>query len=284
MRAGQRKPDWLKIHLSHYGERYKKTRLLVEEHHLHTICSSGKCPNIGECWKRGTATLMILGNVCTRSCRFCHVTYDKKPPPLDAQEPQAVAKTVKLMQLDYVVLTSVTRDDLHDGGVSHWVATLEAIRLSTPQTKVEVLIPDFHAKKQLLQPLIDIQPHIIAHNLETVERLTPLVRFRAKYRTSLETLRYLAGSGAVTKSGLMLGLGEKDNDIETTLDDLLNVGCKHITLGQYLQPSAQQIEVHRYVTPEEFDHWADVAKRKGFQHIKSGPLVRSSYHAEEAAH
>lgn len=275
-----RKPDWLKIRLHRTAE-YAEVRHIVEQHNLHTICSSGKCPNQAECWSRRTATFMILGDICTRGCRFC-ATQTGRPLAPDPKEPMQVAESVRLMQLRYVVLTSVTRDDLDDGGARHWAATVEAIRQENPDAAIELLIPDLDAKHDLLDIVLASKADIVGHNIETVERLTPEVRSRAKYRTSLETLRYLSCSGAVTKSGIMVGLGESDDEVLQTLKDLHEAGVRIVTLGQYLRPSLEHYPVAAYITPEKFDWYRQKALEMGFDYCASAPLVRSSYLAEEA--
>ncbi|MBQ1205492.1 MAG: lipoyl synthase [Alistipes sp.] len=278
--ASIRKPDWLKIRLHRTAE-YAEVRHIVEQHNLHTICSSGKCPNQAECWSRRTATFMILGDICTRGCRFC-ATQTGRPLAPDPKEPMQVAESVRLMQLRYVVLTSVTRDDLDDGGARHWAATVEAIRQENPDAAIELLIPDLDAKHDLLDIVLASKADIVGHNIETVERLTPEVRSRAKYRTSLETLRYLSSCGAVTKSGIMVGLGESDDEVLQTLKDLREAGVRIVTLGQYLRPSLEHYPVAAYITPEKFDWYRQKALEMGFDYCASAPLVRSSYLAEEA--
>ena len=278
--ASIRKPDWLKIRLHRTAE-YAEVRHIVEQHNLHTICSSGKCPNQAECWSRRTATFMILGDICTRGCRFC-ATQTGRPLAPEPKEPMQVAESVRLMQLRYVVLTSVTRDDLDDGGARHWAATVEAIRQENPDAAIELLIPDLDAKHDLLDIVLASKADIVGHNIETVERLTPEVRSRAKYRTSLETLRYLRSCGAVTKSGIMVGLGESDDEVLQTLKDLREAGVRIVTLGQYLRPSLEHYPVAAYITPEKFDWYRQKALEMGFDYCASAPLVRSSYLAEEA--
>lgn len=274
------KPEWLKIRL-HRTADYASVRKIVEEHHLHTICSSGRCPNQADCWSRRTATFMILGEICTRGCRFC-ATQTGRPLPPEAEEPRRVAESVRLMQLRYVVLTSVTRDDLADGGAAHWAATVEAVRQENPEAAIELLIPDLDAKPHLLDVILASKADIVGHNIETVERLTPEVRSRARYRTSLETLRYLSEQGAVTKSGLMVGLGETDDEVLQTLSDLRQAGVRIVTLGQYLRPSLEHYPVAAYITPEKFEWYRTKALEMGFSYCASAPLVRSSYLAEEA--
>ena len=275
-----RKPDWLKIRLHRTAE-YAEVRRIVDEHRLHTICGSGRCPNQAECWSRRTATFMILGEVCTRSCRFC-ATRTGRPDAIDGNEPREVARSVRLMQLRHVVVTSVTRDDLPDGGAGHWAATVRAIREENPDATIELLIPDLDARPDLLDTVLASQPDIIGHNIETVERLTPEVRSRARYRTSLETLRYLHGQGAVTKSGLMVGLGESDEEVIETLADLRKAGVEIVTLGQYLRPTLEHYPVAAYITPEKFDRYRQQALAMGFGYCASAPLVRSSYLADAA--
>ncbi len=276
----QRKPDWLKIRL-HRSADYADVRHIVEEHGLHTICSSGRCPNQSECWSRRTATFMILGDVCTRGCRFC-ATRTGHPLPPDPDEPRRLAESIALMKLKYAVVTSVTRDDLPDGGAHHWAATVEAIRSGNPDTAIELLIPDLDARPELLATVVASQPDIIGHNIETVERLTPVVRSRAKYRTSLSTLRLLAEQGATTKSGLMVGLGETEEEVLQTLRDLREAGVKIVTIGQYLRPTLEHYPVAAYIAPEQFDRYRQQALEMGFSYCASAPLVRSSYLAEEA--
>lgn len=276
----QRKPDWLKIRL-HRSADYADVRHIVEEHGLHTICSSGRCPNQSECWSRRTATFMILGDVCTRGCRFC-ATRTGHPLPPDTDEPRRVAESVALMKLRYVVVTSVTRDDLPDGGAAHWAATVRAIREQNPDAAIELLIPDLDARPDLLDTVIASKPDIIGHNIETVERLTPVVRSRAKYRTSLETLRHMSRQGVATKSGLMVGLGESDDEVLQTLHDLREAGVGIVTLGQYLRPTLEHYPVAAYITPEKFEWYRLKALEMGFAYCASAPLVRSSYLAEEA--
>ncbi len=275
-----RKPDWLKIRL-HRSTDYADVRHIVEEHGLHTICSSGRCPNQSECWSRRTATFMILGEVCTRGCRFC-ATRTGHPMPPDPDEPRRVAESIALMKLKYAVVTSVTRDDLPDGGAQHWATTVEAIRSGNPDTAIELLIPDLDARPELLATVVASQPDIIGHNIETVERLTPVVRSRAKYRTSLSTLRLLAEQGATTKSGLMVGLGETEEEVLQTLRDLREAGVKIVTIGQYLRPTLEHYPVAAYIAPEQFERYRQQALEMGFSYCASAPLVRSSYLAEEA--
>ena len=274
-----KKPNWLRVKLP-TGENYKKVRSLVDEHKLHTICESGSCPNMGECWGEGTATFMILGNICTRSCGFCAVKTGK-PLAADLAEPGKVAESVRLMGIKHAVITSVDRDDLDDGGSSIWVKTVEAIRKASPKTTMETLIPDFGGKWENLQRIIEVAPEIVSHNLETVRRLTKQVRIQAKYDRSLEVLMRLKKGGMKTKSGIMLGLGETEEEILESIIDLSQVKCDVLTLGQYLQPTAKHLPVAEFVTPEKFDYYREFALSKGFRYVESGPLVRSSYRAEK---
>ncbi len=274
------KPDWLKIKLPDSAS-FAEVSQIVEQHSLHTICSSGKCPNKGECWSRRTATFMILGDVCTRGCKFC-ATSTGKPLPIDTSEPEKVADSIRLMGLKHAVITSVTRDDLPDGGAAHWAAVIRAIRGANPQTTIEVLIPDMDARPQLIDTILEAGPDITGHNIETVERLTPSIRSRARYRTSLATLAHIASTGAVAKSGIMVGLGETDDEILLTLDDLAQCGVQIVTLGQYLRPSLSHVPVERYVSPEQFEWYRRQALDRGFRYVASAPLVRSSYLAEQA--
>ncbi|WP_251620401.1 lipoyl synthase [Odoribacter lunatus] len=274
----RRKPDWLKIRLPK-GQLSVEVLNVVRGHNLHTICTSGMCPNQGECWGCGTATFMICGDVCTRGCRFCNVKTGR-PAPLDAGEPEHIAESVRLLKLKHVVLTSVDRDDLEDLGAGHWVKVMEAVKRVNKEVTMEVLIPDFQGRKELIQQVIDARPEVISHNLETVRRLTPLIRSRATYEMSLEVVRQVAEAGVISKSGIMLGLGETREEVLQTMDDLRSVGCRVMTIGQYLQPSAANVEVQEYVTPQVFDEYRQIGLEKGFAHVESGPLVRSSYHAE----
>jgi lipoyl synthase len=273
-----RKPDWLKIKLPK-GTNFTQVKSIVQRYNLHTICTSGKCPNMGECWAAGTATLMILGDVCTRSCKFC-ATKTGKPLPVDANEPSNVAESIRLMGLKHAVLTSVDRDDLPDKGAGHWAATIKDVKRVNPETTMEVLIPDFDGEPNLIGLVVDARPDIISHNLETVRRLTPLVRSRAKYAVSLKVLKTIAESGVVPKSGIMLGLGETREEVLETMDDLLSVGCKVFTIGQYLQPTKEHLPVEAYVHPDVFEEYRQIGLAKGFKNVESAPLVRSSYHAE----
>lgn len=274
------KPDWLKIKLPS-GKEFSEVKQNVEQHRLHTICESGKCPNQTECWGVGTATLMILGNTCTRSCMFCSVETGN-PEVVDISEPLRVAESVKLMGLKHVVITSVDRDDLTDGGSKIWAATIRAIRRKNEGITMETLIPDFKGIWENLQHVIDVQPDVVSHNLETVRRLTREVRVQAKYDRSLEVLLRLKEGGIPrTKSGIMLGLGETEEELFESMDDLRRSKVDILTLGQYLQPTRKHLAVARYVTPEEFQRYKTVALEKGFKYVESGPMVRSSYHAEK---
>jgi lipoic acid synthetase len=275
-----RKPDWLKVPIPS-GIDYVGVKKAVHDNKLHTICESGNCPNQAECWKAGTATLMILGNVCTRSCQFCNVATGK-PEAVDIAEPYRVAQSVKTMGLKHVVLTSVDRDDLMDGGSKIWAATIRAIRKHAPGVTIETLIPDFQGKEDQLNRIIDVKPEIVSHNIETVKRLTREVRVQARYERSMEVLAYLKNGGiAKTKSGLMLGMGETEEEIYETFDDLRKAGVEILTIGQYLQPTKKHLSVQKYVHPDEFAKYKEVALSKGFSYVESGPLVRSSYHAEK---
>lgn len=274
-----KKPEWLKINIG-TNPRYTETKRIVDTHRRHTICSSGRCPNLGECWGKGTATFLIGGNICTRSCKFCN-TPTGKPLPLDANEPGQVAESIRLMKLNHAVLTSVDRDDLPDLGAGHWVQTIQAIRQLNPGITLETLIPDFQGKEELIRQVTDTHPDIVSHNLETVRRLTPLVRSVARYDTSLRVIRLIADSGVTAKSGIMVGLGETIAEVEETMDDLLANGCQILTIGQYLQPTRKHYPVAAYITPEQFDSYKETALQKGFRLVESGPLVRSSYYAEK---
>lgn len=275
-----RKPDWLKVNFG-ANERYSNTKQIVDTHRLHTICSSGRCPNIGECWGRGTATFMIGGNICTRCCKFCN-TNSGKPLPLDESEPKHVAESIQLMQLNHAVITSVDRDDLPDYGAAHWVATIKAIKELNPSVTMEVLIPDFMGREELIASIIEAHPDVISHNMETVRRLTPVVRSVATYERSLQVLKQVANSPIPAKTGIMVGLGETIAEVEETMDDLLSVGCSILTIGQYLQPTHKHYPVQEYVTPQQFAAYKETALAKGFKIVESGPLVRSSYYAERA--
>lgn len=274
-----RKPDWLRVKLP-TGKEYAEVRKIVTSHKLHTICESGNCPNMGECWGAGTATFMILGNICTRSCGFCAVATGR-PLPVDWDEPQRVANSVKLMNVKHCVITSVDRDELKDGGSEIWAATVRAIREISPGTTLETLIPDFKGDWNNLQRLIDVHPEIVSHNLETVERLTKKVRIQAKYHRSLEVLKRLKEAGIKTKSGMMLGLGETEEEVLKSMDDLRSVGVDILTLGQYLQPTPKHLPVVEFIHPDKFSFYRQEGLNRGFKYVESGPLVRSSYHAEK---
>ena len=274
-----KKPSWLRVKLP-IGENYRKVRNLVDQHKLHTICESGSCPNMGECWGEGTATFMILGNICTRSCGFCAVQTGR-PEAVDEFEPGRVANSVKIMGVKHAVITSVDRDDLKDGGSSIWVQTVKAIRVQSPQTTMETLIPDFAGKWENLQRIINVAPEIVSHNLETVRRLTKEVRIQAKYDRSLELLFRLKKGGMRTKSGVMLGLGETPEEVIETMEDLVNVQVDVLTLGQYLQPTSKHLPVKEFITPAQFAYYKELGLKMGFKYVESGPLVRSSYHAEK---
>ena len=273
-----RKPEWLKIKLGS-DVTYDETRAVLQKHCLHTICTSGRCPNQGECWSRGTATFMIGGAVCTRACKFCN-TETGRPLPLDPEEPRHVAESVRALGLKHAVVTSVDRDDLPDKGSAHWVETIRQIRELCPGVTVEVLIPDFDGQAELIAPILEERPEVVAHNMETVRRLTPVVRSRATYDCSLSVLAQIAETGLPAKTGLMLGLGETQEEILETMDDLRQVDCSILTLGQYLQPTRRHYPVQEYVHPDRFAELREIALDKGFRHVESGPLVRSSYHAE----
>lgn len=275
----RQKPDWLKIKVP-AGKEYLGVKEIVNSHKLNTICTSGNCPNMCDCWERGTATLMILGDVCTRSCKFCNVKTGK-PAPADLGEPERVAESVKLMGLKHCVLTSVDRDDLEDGGAGLWAATIRAVKEKNPGTTIEALIPDFQGKNELIKIVIDSGPEVISHNLETVRRLTPEVRSVASYERSLEVIRFIADAGLRAKSGIMTGLGENKEEILETMDDLIAVGCEVFTIGQYLQPTKEHLPVAEFTTPETFEEYRLAGIEKGFVHIESQPLVRSSYKAEK---
>lgn len=278
LKERERLPRWMKMQLPK-GENYSKVKNLVNKHNLHTICTSGNCPNIGECWNRGTATFMILGDICTRNCKFCGVTTGKPLPP-DPEEPLRIAESVHIMNLKHAVITSVDRDDLPDLGAGFWAETIGQVKLLNPETKIEVLIPDFQGRQELVEKVIEAAPEVISHNTETVERLTPQIRSAARYRTSLEVIRAIAGSGIVAKSGIMLGLGETEEEVFQTMDDLLEAGCKVLTIGQYLAPTLAHIQVKEYVSPEQFERYRTIGLEKGFMFVESSPLVRSSYRAE----
>ena len=277
-----KKPKWLKVKLP-TGQAYKSVRGITKSHDLHTICESGNCPNMGECWGAGTATFMILGNICTRSCGFCNVMTGR-PLAVDILEPKKVARSVQLMKVKHAVITSVDRDDLRDGGASIWVETINEIRKENPTTTMETLIPDFKGRLKDIQPIIDVAPEVVSHNMETVRRLTKKVRIQAKYDRSLDVLRHLNDGGIKTKSGIMLGLGETEAEVVETMYDLREVGVSILTIGQYLQPSKKHLSVIEFITPAQFDKYRDIGLSLGFQHVESSPLVRSSYHAEKHIH
>jgi lipoic acid synthetase len=273
-----KKPNWLRVKLP-IGEEYRHVRNLVDKHKLHTICESGNCPNMGECWGEGTATFMILGNICTRSCGFCAVATGR-PLPVDWDEPQRVAEAIHLMKVKHAVITSVDRDELKDGGSIVWYNTIKAVRTLNPTTTLETLIPDFKAEKENIQRIIDAAPEVVSHNIETVERLTRRVRIQAKYWRSMQTLRILKEGGMRTKSGIMLGLGETKEEVIQTMQDLKESNVDVITLGQYLQPSKKHLTVERFIHPDEFAEFRHIGYGLGFDYVESGPLVRSSYHSD----
>jgi lipoic acid synthetase len=274
-----KKPDWLRVKLP-TGEEYKHVRSLVDQHKLHTICESGNCPNMGECWGEGTATFMILGNICTRSCGFCAVATGR-PEPVDWDEPQRVAEAIHLMKVKHAVVTSVDRDELKDGGSIIWFNTIKAIKALNPSTTLETLIPDFKAEKENIQRIIEAAPEVVSHNIETVERLTREVRVQARYARSMETLRILKQGGMRTKSGIMLGLGETKEEVVQTMRDLKNSLVDVITIGQYLQPTKTHLKVQRFIHPDEFKEYREIGYNMGFDYVESGPLVRSSYHSDK---
>ena len=273
-----KKPNWLRVKLP-TGENYRHVRNLVDQHKLHTICESGNCPNMGECWGEGTATFMILGNVCTRSCGFCAVATGR-PEAVDFDEPQRVAEAIYLMKVKHAVLTSVDRDELKDGGSIIWHNTIKAVKALNPDTTLETLIPDFKGQTENIQRIIEAAPEVVSHNIETVERLTRQVRIQAKYRRSMEVLKVLKEGGMRTKSGIMLGLGETKEEVLQAMQDLCNSGTDVITLGQYLQPTRKHLPVLRFVHPDEFAEYREAGYNMGFDYVESGPLVRSSYHSE----
>jgi lipoyl synthase len=276
---GRQKPDWLKIKVPK-GKEYIGVRDVIDRNRLHTICTSGQCPNKEDCWGRGTATFMILGNICTRSCKFCSVPTGR-PLPADWAEPERIAESIKKMGLKHAVITSVDRDDLEDGGAAIWAATIRAVKEMNPATTIETLVPDFRGRKELLDIVIKARPEVISHNLETVRRLTPQVRSAAIYARSLEVVGWVAESGVRSKSGIMLGLGEKEEEVIQVMDDLRAVGCEVLTIGQYLQPTLKHLPVLEFIHPEQFEKYRKIGIEKGFRHVESGPLVRSSYHAEK---
>jgi len=275
----QKKPKWLRVKLP-TGKNYKHVRKLVSDNKLHTICESGNCPNMGECWGEGTATFMILGNICTRSCGFCAVATGR-PLPVDWDEPEKVAESVRLMEVKHCVITSVDRDELPDGGSLIWVETVKAVRRKSPGTTMETLIPDFRGIEEQVQRIIDVAPEIVSHNMETVRRLTKEVRIQAKYDRSLAVLKQLKEGGMRTKSGIMLGLGETEEEVIQTMDDLRSVGADIMTIGQYLQPTSKHLPVKEFITPKQFEKYKQIGLAKGFRFVESSPLVRSSYRAEK---
>ena len=272
-------PSWLKMKRAS-GENYSIVKNLVAKNRLHTICTSGNCPNIGECWNSGTATFMILGNICTRACKFC-ATVTGRPLPPDTGEPERLAETIRILKLKHCVITSVDRDDLPDSGASHWSEEIKYIKELNPTVTIECLIPDFDGKPENIQKIIDASPEVISHNIETVRRLTPLIRTKARYDRSLGVLRFISDKGKTAKSGLMLGLGETEEEVRDTIKDIYDSGCKVLTIGQYLQPAFGFMEVVEYITPEKFEEYRIAALETGFRFVESGPLVRSSYHAEK---
>ena len=279
MQKGRRLPPWLRMQRAS-GENYSKVKHIVIENQLHTICTSGNCPNIGECWNRGTATFMILGDICTRACKFC-ATKTGKPLAPDPFESDRLAESIKTMGLKHCVITSVDRDDLPDGGATVWANTIRRIKEVNPSTTIETLIPDFDGKPECIQKIIDEEPEVISHNVETVKRITPVIRTKAKYERSLEVIRYISGKCKTTKSGFMLGLGESEEEIIQTMVDLYTSGCKILTIGQYLQPGTDYMDVVEYISPEKFEEYRIKALKLGFYFVESGPLVRSSFHAEK---
>ena len=278
MKKERRLPGWLKMQRAS-GETYSMVKHIVVENHLHTICTSGNCPNIGECWNRGTATFMILGDICTRACKFC-ATKTGRPLSPDPTEPERLAESIKIMRLKHCVITSVDRDDLPDGGATVWAKTIRRIKEINPEITMETLIPDFDANPELIQKIIDARPDVISHNVETVRRLTPVIRTKAKYDTSLNVIKYISEKGKTAKSGFMLGLGESEEEINQTINDLYSSGCKILTIGQYLQPGEGYMAVAEYITPQKFDEYRVIALKLGFSYVESSPLVRSSFHAE----
>lgn len=274
-----KKPTWLRVKLP-IGEDYKHVRKLVDQHKLHTICESGNCPNMGECWGAGTATFMILGNICTRSCGFCAVATGR-PDAVDWDEPQRVAEAIHLMKVKHAVITSVDRDELKDGGSIVWYNTIKAVKALNPETTLETLVPDFKAQKENIQRIIDAAPEVVSHNIETTERLTRKVRIQAKYWQSMETLKILKEGGMRTKSGIMLGLGESKQEVVQTLQDLYNSGVDVVTIGQYLQPTKKHLPVDHFIHPDEFAEYREIGYQMGLDYVESGPLVRSSYHSEK---
>jgi len=279
MQKGRRLPEWLKMQRAS-GENYSRVKRIVENNHLHTICTSGNCPNIGECWNAGTATFMILGDICTRACRFC-ATLTGKPLPPDPEEPARLAAGIKSLGLRHCVITSVDRDDLPDRGSSAWANTVKMIKKENPGITIETLIPDFDGEEAYLRNVIDSSPDIISHNIETVRRLTPVIRTRARYDTSLKVLRFLSENGVRTKSGLMVGLGESESEVASTIKDIRDTGCSILTVGQYLQPTMKHMEAVSFVIPAKFTEYKKMALDLGFRYVECHPLVRSSFHSEK---
>ncbi len=279
MQKGRRLPEWLKMQRAS-GENYSRVKRIVENNHLHTICTSGNCPNIGECWNAGTATFMILGDICTRACRFC-ATLTGKPLPPDPEEPARLAAGIKSLRLRHCVITSVDRDDLPDRGSSAWANTVNMIKKENPGITIETLIPDFDGEEAYLRNVIDSSPDIISHNIETVRRLTPVIRTRARYDTSLKVLRFLSENGVRTKSGLMVGLGESESEVASTIKDIRDTGCSILTVGQYLQPTMKHMEAVSFVSPAKFTEYKKMALDLGFRYVECHPLVRSSFHSEK---
>lgn len=280
MNSNERKPSWLKISLEN-GENYIKVKKIVEMNKLHTICSSGHCPNVSKCWGIGTATFMIAGDICTRSCKFC-ATNTGRPLALDNDEPTKIAESISLMKLNHCVITSVDRDDLEDKGANHWKKTIEQIRAKNPKTTIEILTPDFDGREDLLDIVLSAKPDVFSHNIETVERLSNQTRSRAKYDVSLKVLEYCSKKDFITKTGIMVGLGETEQEVIKTMEDVRKMGVKLFTIGQYLQPTKKHLEVEEYVTPEQFKKYHDIGMNMGFSNVESGPLVRSSYMAEKS--
>jgi lipoic acid synthetase len=278
MQERRRLPVWLKMQRAS-GETYSMVKHIVVENHLHTICTSGNCPNIGECWNRGTATFMILGDICTRACKFC-ATKSGKPLPPDSDEPVRLAEAIRAMKLKHCVITSVDRDDLPDEGASFWADTIKRIKEVNPGITIETLIPDFDANPEYIQKIIDTNPDVISHNIETVRRLTPVIRTKAKYDRSLEVIKYISGMGKIAKSGFMLGLGESEEETIQTINDIYFSGCKILTIGQYLRPGKDYMDVVEFIRPEKFEEYKTLALSLGFSFVESSPLVRSSFHAE----
>jgi len=275
----RRKPDWLKIRLPK-GTNFAEVKSIIRKNGLHTICTSGDCPNMGECWDAGTATFMILGDICTRACKFCAVKTGK-PMPLDMEEPRKLAESIQTLKLKHCVVTSVDRDDLEDGGAAVWAESIRQVKKLNPNTTIEVLIPDFDGNEKLIQQIIDAKPDVISHNVETVRRLTPKVRSKAQYDRSLKVIEYISKSGIRSKSGIMLGIGETIEEVKQTMEDLRSVNCQVMTIGQYLQPTLKNLEVVEYIKPEVFAELKLIGLDLGFRFVESGPLVRSSYHAEK---